>query len=78
MKMNIKEVWHNGKEVPENGSHILMLVHTCDRTVGDVTFFEDRTVLVNDDEDWKSFREVCHVLQWCYVKDIFYDKTMEE
>lgn len=74
----LKTAWHKGKDMPKNGSHILMLAHTHDRILGDVTFFADRTAVVQGKDDWEAFLRTCHVLQWCYVSDIFYDKTMED
>ena len=47
----LKTAWHKGKDMPKNGSHILMLAHTHDRILGDVTFFADRTAVVQGKDD---------------------------
>lgn len=74
----LKKAWHKGKEMPKNGSHILMQVHYHDKEIGDVVYLADRTAVAQGEEDWNAFLDTCHVLQWCYVKDIFYDKTEED
>lgn len=78
MRTDLSKVWHKRTDVPEKGGHILILECAIDRSGCERTFFEDWTVTATEHVDWQSFARCYHVLQWCYVDEIFYDKTMED
>lgn len=76
MTIDLSKVWHKRKDVPQDGSDILMMVCARDVNGDEFTYFADRAI--HGIADWQSFVKDNHILQWCYMNEIFYDRTMED